>query len=125
MDLTREQILNMTAQELAEATAVHVMGWSVGEHPEVNGTGQWMVEYEFPVYFKKDGAFICWDEWNPAEDIRDAREIEVRIAECIGNRASYVVQLRQVVGEYSSMFDLIHANPEQRCRAALLAVKGL
>ncbi|EPZ47737.1 BC1872 family protein [Alicyclobacillus acidoterrestris] len=65
----------MTFEEKHHLLAEKVMEWTVGEHPELHGTGQMMVEYEEPVYFRQDGTFLCECEWYPTEDISAAWEV--------------------------------------------------
>lgn len=66
--MTREQVLAMSAQELAEATAVHVMGWEWQQPPSVGNVVErgywWSLSLEEPVY-----------DWNPAEEISSTWKI--------------------------------------------------
>ncbi|SPY16130.1 Uncharacterised protein [Paenibacillus polymyxa] len=60
-------------------------------------------------------------------DISLAWEVEEKIKK-MGLHVEYCRALKQVVvntGEYVGLFDYIHATPEQRCKAALLAVLNL
>ena len=132
-ELTREQILNMSAQELAEATAVHVMGWEIisqnedmrrfqtADYP----AGQGIIALYGKRYVARSGGRRI--DWNPAEDIAVAWEVEDKIKELSGGEKGliikYMTRLMNVVGEDG--FDMLHATPEQRCKAALLAVMGL
>ncbi len=126
MTYTREQILAMDAEQLAEATAIHVMGWrkeKPSNYPYDYG-GHWLDS-------NGDWQYDCdnsHDEiWNPAEDIAAAWEME----ECIKQKyyvGLYGRKLKYVLlstGDYIGMFDYIHATAEQRCKAALLAVLDL
>ena len=65
--MTREQVLAMSAQELAEATAVHVMEWRKLD-PDV-----WIVDDEVRIRYRRS--------WNPAEDIRDAKALMDKLQE--------------------------------------------
>lgn len=80
--MTREEILGMSTDQLAEATAVHVMGWKWCE-PTIIGNAVssgywWSLSLEEPV-----------SDWNPGKDISAAweawdlgREDEHLIVEC-------------------------------------------
>lgn len=123
-ELTREQILSMSAQELAEATAVHVMGWVKHEDAEI---GEYYHEQANVCGVNISAYVVLIDDWNPAEDIAAAWEVEGKIKELSGGEKGliirYMTRLMNVVGEDG--FDMLHATPEQRCKAALLAVMGL
>lgn len=125
MDLTREQILNMTSQELAEATAVHVMGW-VKQRTDN--------EWDAPIYgwFDKDELKVLEDEWNPAEGTRDAwRLIEQFPAAMIARVEVFKGHVTNEVTLYPSTDDdksytgKSHIFEVAACHSALLAVKGL
>lgn len=132
-ELNRERILSMTENELAEATAVYAMGWREGEHPEVNGTGQWMAEYEFPVYFKDDGTFVTSLDWEPAESISDAWIIIQRLKEDYGveiyEESGAPTECRLYVWQAGESRTVASAEANTAeiaiCRAALLAVRGI
>lgn len=98
MTLTREEILAMEpGQELDELICNHIFDLEMVAH----------VHY--------------------SSDISAAWEVEEQIKK-LRLHAAYVSALKQVLvrtGEYVGMFDYIHANPEQRCKAALLAVLNL
>lgn len=113
--MTREEILDMSADQLAEAVAVHVMGWEWCEPTRIGNAVSsgywWSLSLEEPVF-----------DWNPGEDISAAWEVEETFKSDTGKQAAYVKCLKDVLGDNAYMFDFIHATPEQRCKAALLAV---
>lgn len=105
--MTREEILDMEpGQELSELVTVHVMDYEVG--------------------------VVSLGHWEPSEDISASWEVEERIASR-KDQGWYVRALCDIVGtprdgtRTLAMDDwrLIHATPEQRCKAALLAVLNL
>lgn len=72
--MTREEILGMSANQLAEATAVHVMGWEWCEPTitwnAVSSGYWWSLSLEEPVF-----------DWNPGEDILAAFEVLEKMRE--------------------------------------------
>lgn len=111
-ELTREQILGMDEQQLAEATAVHVMGW------HQNGF----------YWTREKGIVMLTEMWDPAKDMATAWDVEEKIEELCKTTdhliiQRYMAELWLVVG--SEGFKMVHATPEQRCKAALLAVLNL
>lgn len=69
------------------------------------------------------------ERWSPAQNIEAAMEVEDRIAE-LGLADVYANHLCRITAaaqtnRLASTFDLIHATPEQRCRAALAAIERL
>jgi hypothetical protein len=114
--MTREQVLAMTAQELAEATAVHVMGWQWQQLPSIGNVVErgywWSLSLEEPVY-----------DWSPAEDISAAWEVEEKIKTMDIEVVRRYVSLIYDLSGYG--FVAIHASPADRCKAALLAVMGI
>ncbi|KGE20609.1 BC1872 family protein [Paenibacillus wynnii] len=102
MTLTREEILNQPAgQILNQWVAVNIMCFDPG-----------VVQY---------------GDWCPSEDISAAWEVEEKIKEMAKDEplhiGYYMTELILIVG--SNGFNMIHATPEQRCKAALLAVLNL
>ncbi|MBD8836272.1 hypothetical protein IFU39_00365 [Paenibacillus sp. CFBP 13594] len=86
------------------------------------------VTYTIPdrrVFVKETDTGVTWRECLAYSlEISSAWEVEEKIKE-LRLQAKYCIALKQVVigtGEYVGMFDYIHATPEQRCKAALLAV---
>ncbi|WP_339283715.1 hypothetical protein [Paenibacillus sp. FSL R5-0486] len=115
--LTREQVLAMEpGQELDALVAQHVMGWHKGDPW---GGAYWVdsdkcLRYEILVFKPSLHINIAWGvgEW---------------FAET-GIRGRYAKRLKEVIlankGECST-FDMVHASPADRCKAALLAVLDL
>ena len=79
-----------------------------------------------------NGEEECWPRWfSPSTDIAAAFEAEEIAIE--KDPAMYIHALASVVFDYNQVQDIsaikklclfIHATPEQRCKAALLAVNG-
>ena len=66
--------------------------------------------------------------WKPSEEISEAWgdvEEEIRIR---GLQMEYLYELMRVTGvsdfQLHSVFELVHASPADRCKAALLALEG-
>lgn len=112
--LTRDQVLAMEpGQELNELVARKVMGWQKGDSW---GGAHWVGEDKC---YRDEVA-----QFRPSQHINVAWEVEEEIIK-LSLRIKYCESLKWVVidtGEYVGMFDYIHATPEQRCKAALLAV---
>ena len=68
-----EDVKQLTDNDLSDKLAI-VMGWRLEDHPEVNGTGQWMSEYEFGVFYRQDGTIQLRATWEPTGNIEQARE---------------------------------------------------
>lgn len=125
-------ILEMEAgPEMDALVAEKVMGWvriSESEDVLIRGqrddyeTGGVIVLYGNHFVVRAGGRSR---KWNPSTDISAAYEMEERIyrMERVGMVARYMDCLLQVVR--SSGFLLVHATPEQRCKAALLAMEGI
>lgn len=127
--MTREQVMSMSAQELAEATAVHVMGWKLVQHPS-DGFDVWATN------FNELGQIIEYrehHEWSPSEDISAAWEA----LEHLGKEVS-VKRYEAMVGwrywcrisdpnptRYDECIAHGKTAPEAICKAALLAVIGI
>lgn len=86
------------------------------------------VTYTIPdrrVFVKETDTGVTWRECLAYSlEISSAWKVEEKIEE-LRLQVKYCMALKQVVvgtGEYVGMFDYIHATPEQRCKAALLAV---
>lgn len=67
--------VEISGRELDAAVAGHVMGWREAEHPERHGTGQWMSEYAYPVYYKQNGQYIESGSFMPSEEIEAAMQV--------------------------------------------------
>src|ERR1022692_1772179 len=111
MKLTREEILSLSGSTLSEAVAQHVMGWPAAK-----------LEVE--------------KEWRPHDDIRAAMKVQRRFHTEEAIRR-FIAALLDVTAVQANMVKddpdcwtmhiraiwvLVHATPEQRCRAALLAM---
>ncbi|HEY2492707.1 MAG TPA: hypothetical protein VGI33_07345 [Paenibacillus sp.] len=136
--MTQLQVQTLTDQELDEWLAVNCMGWREEEHPEVHGTGQWMAEYEFPVYFKPDGSFILSGDFAPCTD--PAASLEVEKVAIEHNFDAYVQNLAIVKwGEPDddvedtavwnktmrySIAELLTASPRERAEAAYMTLQA-
>lgn len=75
-------------------------------------------------------SMVSYDNMAPplySSDIRLAFQVEERIAE-LELQGEYELALAEVVTDgkpnMAHVWDYVHASPEQRCRAALEAVKG-
>ncbi|AGN33775.1 hypothetical protein PANG_00056 [Paenibacillus phage PG1] len=107
--------------ELDKIVAVQVMGWEIRQ--EDLPDHQSYREYYYRNGEKYENVDYP-DHWQPSKYIDAAWEVEEQI-KTLGLCVEYCQALKQVVvstGEYVGLFDYIHATPEQRCKAALLAV---
>ena len=106
--MTRDEILAMEpGRELDALVAEKVMGLTTGPDS----------------YF--DCAYEADDALHFSTDIAAAWEVESTMNESKLRRVLYTNRLRDVILHEKgtcSDFDLIHATPAQRCKAALLAV---
>ncbi|WP_095205916.1 hypothetical protein [Paenibacillus sp. O199] len=121
--LTREQVLAMEPVEIDRYIHSNLFN---GE--DLTGFKYMHVTYTIPdrrVFVKEIDTGVIWRECLAYSlEISSAWEVEKKIKE-LRLQAKYCTALKQVVvgtGEYVGMFDYIHATPEQRCKAALLAV---
>ncbi|MDP9675374.1 BC1872 family protein [Paenibacillus polymyxa] len=121
--LTREQVLTMEPAEIDRH--IHTILFN-GE--DLTGFKYKHVTYTIPdrrVFVKEIDTGVIWRECLAYSlEISSAWEAEKKIKE-LRLQAKYCIALKQIVigtGEYVGMFDYIHATPEQRCKAALLAV---
>jgi Phage ABA sandwich domain len=67
------------SQDIDKRIAVEVMGWTVADHPEKHGTGQWMSEYGFPVYYDSDGRYREACSFCPSADMAAAMEVVAKL----------------------------------------------
>ena len=122
MTLTREQILAMEpGQELDALVMQYIFK---AEKKDIGDECYWVSEV--------NGEEVCWPRWfSPSTDISSAFEAEEIAIE--KDPAMYIHALASVVFDYNQVQDIsaikklclfIHATPEQRCKAALLAVMG-
>jgi hypothetical protein len=99
----------------------------------LSGTLEWLNEQAAKAMGFEYGIDIGWEEpWIPAEDIRDAWELEEKIKE-MGLIDKYIYGFIDVVGfetvyydgpmpTNEGLFQITHATPQQRCKAFLLAM---
>ena len=127
------QVKDMTDQQLDEWLAVNCMGWREDEHPEVHGTGQWMAEYEFPVYYKPDGSFILSGDWTPCTDPAASLEVEAKAIEVDAEkymRNLAIVRWKlDVLSDWTyftldKAADLHISSPRERAEAAYITLQG-
>lgn len=120
--LTREQILSM---EVGRELDIRVIEDVLGAVKELNGAREVVWRGKYRYYFL--------DSFKPSTDISAAFEIEIEIMTMEGHiQIGYVSRLHEIVGvgfgkplTVVEELKLIHATPEQRCKAALLAVLNL
>jgi hypothetical protein len=122
-EYTREQILSMqVGRELDDPVAEIVMGWRTS----TEWRGFYWVSGENGIREAEKPS------WRPTKDISTVWKVEERIAE-LQLEGQYIKALCDIVGtprdgmRFHAMDDwrIVHATPEQRCKAALLAVMGL
>lgn len=133
--MTREEILAMKpGLELDALVAEHIFGWRRIKGPEFDYDGPCESnDVLVPSNVTDEEAF----KWMPAREIIPltyfvnrrwskemsiAQEVEDTFADYFDRQGRYVSCLKEAIGENASMFDFVHATPEQRCKAALLAV---
>lgn len=117
--MTTVETNNLSDRQLDALVAERVMGWVRG-HRWGNGNGEWIIDGE--LYEKHR---ISWDRTpRYSTGIAAAMQVEDRIAG-LGElaKAKYVNALRELLGR-PSLFDIAHADPRQRCLAALAALEG-
>ncbi|SLJ98298.1 MULTISPECIES: BC1872 family protein [unclassified Paenibacillus] len=111
--LTREQVLAMEpGTDLNILVAVHVLHQPV--HPLI---GSPMIRLGKNYYFIPEYSGQIEDAWDVEEALKD-----VRVRTRYTNRLLRIILAEK--GE-CDQYDLMHATPEQRCKAALLAVLDL
>lgn len=115
-ELTKEQILAMKpGREMNRLIAETVLRTGNTSSPVDFSEKDWF-DYHHDII----GVF------HYSSNISDVWQVEEQIKK-VSLTVEYTGALKQVVlssGEYVGMFDFIHATPEQRCKAALLAVIG-
>lgn len=140
MTYTREQILAMEPEELSLTVAEHVFNARIVENHDY-GSAYILVgdvgRNSTQPLKGKDWSSAKWRNseekaWldcpKYAENMSDAWEIEEKIKwmAAMGKGlmiGHYMVELTEIVGNYG--FELVHATPAQRSKAALLAVLDL
>ena len=135
--LTREQVLELKpGRELDALVIRHIMNIPVVESVDLFSQepfpAAWWVEDEgWYIADERDEDGLIYRPFNPSEDIAAAFEAETKVIE--KDPSMYVHALASVVFGYSQVQDisdirkmcmLIHATPEQRCKATLLVVMG-
>ncbi|OMD19198.1 hypothetical protein BJP48_11865 [Paenibacillus odorifer] len=138
MTLTREEILAMDPIELGPVVAEHVFKAKVigkENFPELRLLIGWFGKEAWKPMkgtwhnseWKNSEERAWLDCPRFGEDIYAAWEVEERIKEMAIDAPLYIgyymTELQLIVGNKG--FDMVHATPEQRCKAALLAVLGL
>lgn len=138
--LTREQVMSVApGTDLNVMVAEHIFGWRRIQGPTHDYDGA--VEHGevlVPLDMSEAHAYAMMPprgriplyifvnrEWS--SDMSAAWEVEEKIKQ-LKLHVKYCGDLKRIVigtGEYVGMFDYIHATPEQRCKAALLAVLDL
>ena len=135
--MTRDEVLTMKpGRELDALVAEKVMGWRKKTFPGGGGGFTAWVDENGKVMklisnsTMSETCYRC-DYFRPSTDIVDAFEAEEIAIEKYP--AMYVHALASVIFVYNRVQDIsdikklclfIHATPEQRCKAALLAVMG-
>ena len=114
---------SMTPIQQNNWLAEHVMGWE--KRP---------VKPDFPddiVWVNKEGDIMYCDcDWQPTSDISAAFEVQEKIKEMDGHiQVGFVSRLYEILDipfnkllTTGNALKLIHATPEQRCKAAYLAI---
>lgn len=135
--MTRDEVLAMKpGRELDALVAEKVMGWRMKTFPGGGGGfTAWVDENEKVMKLISNSTMseTCYrcDYFRPSTDIAAAWEVEDKAIDI--DPSMYVHALATVIFGYSQVQDiseirklclLIHATPEQRCKAALLAVMG-
>jgi len=141
--MTRNEILALKpGRELDALIAEKVMGWRKKTFPGGGGGfTAWVDENEKVMKLISNSTMseTCYrcDYFRPSTDISAAWEVEAAAMEI--DRVEYVAALMQVVWNdmnyieladpdnrtaWQAIPDLLRATPEQRCKAALLAVMG-
>jgi hypothetical protein len=115
--LAREKILALTqGPPLDEPVARLVMNWRI----RLGG-------HEYTMIRRTDGSIdLDWTTWSPSCHINAAWMMENRLAE-LGLTREYAAALQSLCTEAPSLdaegiWQLIHAHPVYRCRAALIVV---
>lgn len=148
MTLTREDILQQSeGRQLDRWVQEHIMKWK----PWVERRGDYLVvtfqkpDEREPYMSSRDwksnkeryseieyadidpNVHAVYGDKNWSSDISATWIVEERIKE-LRLGAAYIAGLKKVLlttDEYIGMFEYVHATPEQRCKAALLAVLDL
>lgn len=124
MTLTREEIQGMKpGKELNELVMQHI--FVMKKKPE-GASFTWVHEV--------DGDIVDWQPayFSPSTNISAAWEVESTFDQDTSLREDYAIELHNVMGlmlheptTLNNIYQFAHATPEQRCKAALLAVLNL
>lgn len=107
---TREQILSMPTGHSLDCMAAKLMGWTRS------------IAWEGRYWADKDGC-NRWElsQWKPSSYFEPAMTLEEHIKQIGGLMIGYyMTELILIVGNKG--FDMVHATPEQRTKAAILAM---
>jgi len=125
-----EDVKQINDNDLADKIA-EAMGWEFDDHPAISGTGQWMAEYDYGVYYKEDGTFQERLYWEPCNDWDQAREVQAKVIEVDG--VEYVNNLYSVRYGFKRPDDhrldelnvthLLQATPRQISEAAYITIQ--
>ena len=130
--MLREEILTATSEWLNLKT-LEALGIELVDTESDEGKiriGEAILAKEHLAYKNTDKELYITNGgiWNPVEDIRDAYQLEEKIKE-MGFQAKYAdILYDEELGYpirknwHESMFDRLHATPQQRCKAFLLAM---
>ncbi|WP_156088563.1 BC1872 family protein [Mycobacterium tuberculosis] len=125
--MKRGDILVMeSGRKLDALVAEEVMGFTVYQAVEANNYYRLLDSDGHavdPFGGERETEEEAWNDcYYYSTDMSAAWEVEEIFKGEVGFRASYVARLKEVLGPNAWMFDFVHATPEQRCKAALLAV---
>lgn len=134
-----EDVKQLNDSDLADKLA-EAMGWKLDDHPAISGTGQWMAEYDYGVFYKQDETYQERLSWEPCDDWEQAHEVQAKAIEvdaCM--YVSYLSILKSVDiyhidwsqhridGKYikdHEVADLLTATPRQISEAAYLTLNS-
>lgn len=127
MKPTRKQIENATDEQLAEWSRIYVLKQKFVIKCKIEEEGPHKGK-ECGDWFDENGNKITY-RWNPAQNIGQAFELEEKINKLtLGEYyASWLIVVISIEKKTSLIldFDIIHATPRQRTKAALLVVLEL
>jgi hypothetical protein len=128
--MTREEILSATPEWLnlktLEILGIELVGTESDEGKIRIGEAILAKEHLAYRNIDKELCITNGGVWNPAEDIRDAYQLEEKVKE-MGIQGKYCDELDticcQMEGLKFDFWNCIHATPEQRTKAFLLATE--
>lgn len=101
--------------DVDERVAREVMGWKSSP----KGMAWWAKDGTAP--YSTNGTITNRKVWRPSTNIAHAFEMEDRIDE-LGLKSKYVEALTEgIEDDFADCFDFLHADPNDRCKAALKA----